>query len=395
MSLAFAAQTLRATSGDLYASGDLGGDETKGIYRFDPSGSRNTFTVTVNGPEGIAFDRAGNLFVGDTGPCMGIDPIQCQPSTILKFTPSGERTTFASGGLHDPVSLAFDGAGNLFVADIDAIYKFTPDGIQSTFVSDQRGFTGLAFDSLGNLYATQSRTGLILKFTPQGERTVYANVSGSPWAPAFDKLENLFFIDDSTSNGAIIKIGKDGTRSIFASGVYGYSLAFDDRGYLYAADNTTSTIYKFTPAGDKSSLASFFGFGLAFEPVIEKVRNLSARGLVGTGDNALIGGFILGGSALDNNAVVVRAIGPSLAQFGVANPLQDPILELYNSNGVLITRNDNWQDTQPLQITASGLAPSDAREAAIYATLPAGNFTAVVHGAGNSTGVALVEVYSK
>ncbi|MBA3386556.1 MAG: hypothetical protein H0T95_08065 [Chthoniobacterales bacterium] len=70
------------------------------------------------------------------------------------------------------------------------------------------------------------------------------------------------------------------------------------------------------------------------------------------------------------------------------------MLELHNDNGAVIASNDNWQDAQAAQITASGLAPSDQREAAIFATLPAGNYTAVVRGAHDTAGVALVEVYS-
>jgi len=95
-----------------------------------------------------------------------------------------------------------------------------------------------------------------------------------------------------------------------------------------------------------------------------------------------------------NNAVVARAIGPSLSQAGVTNPLTNPTLELYDSSGALIASNDDWQDTQEAEIMASGLAPSDPNESAIFATLPAGNFTAVVRGADDTTGVALVEVYS-
>ncbi len=115
---------------------------------------------------------------------------------------------------------------------------------------------------------------------------------------------------------------------------------------------------------------------------------------MGTADEVLIGGLIVGGNALANNSVVLRAIGPSLSDAGVSNPLQDPVLELHNSSGVIISSNDDWQDTQKDQIIASGLAPSNRRESAIFATLPAGNYTAVVRGTGDTSGVALVEVYS-
>jgi hypothetical protein len=108
----------------------------------------------------------------------------------------------------------------------------------------------------------------------------------------------------------------------------------------------------------------------------------------------LIGGFIVGGNALANNAVIVRALGSSLSQAGVANPLADPILELHNASGSMVVSNDNWQDSQEAIITANGFAPTDSHESAIFATLPAGGYRAVVRGRGDTTGVAVVEVYS-
>jgi hypothetical protein len=78
----------------------------------------------------------------------------------------------------------------------------------------------------------------------------------------------------------------------------------------------------------------------------------------------------------------------------VANPLADPTLELHNASGAIVASNDDWQETQEAQIAATGLAPTDPNESAIYATLPAGNYTGVVRGAGDTTGTALVEVYS-
>lgn len=123
------------------------------------------------------------------------------------------------------------------------------------------------------------------------------------------------------------------------------------------------------------------------------LSNLSTRGFVGTEENVMIGGFILGGDGRLNNQVLVRALGPSLAGSGVSNPLQDPALELHDANGTLIATNDNWQDTQATAIEATGLAPKDPREAAILETLSAGSYTAVVTGTNATTGVALVEVY--
>jgi len=92
--------------------------------------------------------------------------------------------------------------------------------------------------------------------------------------------------------------------------------------------------------------------------------------------------------------VVVRAIGPSLSNFGVTDPLQDPTLELHDASGAVIANNNDWQDTQEAEIMATGLAPTDPHESAILIALPAGNYTAIVRGVSDATGVALVEVYN-
>lgn len=128
--------------------------------------------------------------------------------------------------------------------------------------------------------------------------------------------------------------------------------------------------------------------------------NISTRSFVQTGDNVMIGGFIVHGTG--QKRVIIRAIGPELIPFGVPNVLADPTLELHDGNGALIASNDNWQTTiiggiitqnQIQDIINSGHAPTDMRESAIIAELPAGNFTAIVRGVNNTTGVALVEVY--
>jgi plastocyanin len=122
-----------------------------------------------------------------------------------------------------------------------------------------------------------------------------------------------------------------------------------------------------------------------------KLGNISTRALVQTGDNVMIGGFIITGSG--QKRVIVRAIGPSLAQHGITNPLQDPTLELHNGNGAVIAFNDNWKDSQQAEIQATGLAPTNDLESAIVATLAPGNYTGIVRGKNNTIGVALVEVY--
>ena len=106
----------------------------------------------------------------------------------------------------------------------------------------------------------------------------------------------------------------------------------------------------------------------------------------------MIGGFIIGGTA--PTKVLVRAIGPSLVSAGVSGVLADPVLELHDRSGSLIFSNDNWRDDQEQQIIDTTIPPTDDRESAIVATLPPGAYTAIVRGANDATGVALVEVYS-
>ena len=127
-------------------------------------------------------------------------------------------------------------------------------------------------------------------------------------------------------------------------------------------------------------------------PAASSVRNISTRGEVGLGDDVMIGGFIIGGTA--PTQVIVRAIGPSLLAAGVTGELTDPLLELHNSDGSLLFRNDNWRDVQEQQIIDTTIPPLDDRESAIVATLPPGAYTAIVGGVNDSTGVALVEVYA-
>ena len=121
--------------------------------------------------------------------------------------------------------------------------------------------------------------------------------------------------------------------------------------------------------------------------------NLSTRMRVDIGDNAGIGGFIITGNVPKH--VVIRAIGPSLTQFGfpASQLLADPTLELHGPGSFAPVSNNNWRDTQQAQIQATGLAPTNDLEAAIDATLAPGNYTAIVRGNGPGTGIALVEVY--
>ena len=124
-----------------------------------------------------------------------------------------------------------------------------------------------------------------------------------------------------------------------------------------------------------------------------RLANISTRGFVSTDDNVMIGGFIAGPVDTGSTQVLIRAIGPSLSAVGVSGALQDPTLELHDGDGATLVMNDNWRDAQQSEIEATGLAPTDDHESAILQTIAPGNYTAIVRGASNTTGVGLVEVY--
>ncbi|MBA3609515.1 MAG: hypothetical protein H0W43_13595, partial [Chthoniobacterales bacterium] len=123
------------------------------------------------------------------------------------------------------------------------------------------------------------------------------------------------------------------------------------------------------------------------QAVDSSLANISTRGLVETGDNVMIGGIIVGPEAAPSGSILLRAIGPSLGAFGITNPLADPMLELRDGNGVLVMENDDWRSTQEAAIEATGLVPNDDQEAAILATLAPGNYTAIMRGVGDTTGI--------
>jgi hypothetical protein len=168
-------------------------------------------------------------------------------------------------------------------------------------------------------------------------------------------------------------------------------------------DLESATVVTLPPAGYTavvSGKANGTGLGLVevydLEPGNDsKLANIATRAMMGTGDNVVIGGFILGGTG-GSPKIIIRALGPSLGPLGIANPLADPVLELRDANGMLIAFDDNWRDNpaQAALLKAAGLQPRDDLEAALVATLPPAAYTAIVSGRNGAIGVGLVEVYN-
>ena len=380
-----------APAQNLFVSSDAAGGN---IYEFTPNGVRSTFASGLAGA--LAFDKAGNLFVSDRG-------------NIYKITPNGVRSTFAS---ELAGALAVDSAGNLFVTTgyrddfgfpingSGKIYKLTPNGLRTTFASGLDLPTGLAFDSAGNLFvANVSKfiNGAIYKFTPAGGRTTFASGLTNPEAVAFDNAGNLFvsaFYSTSYPGGAIYKITSGGVRSTFAIGVSPFApMACDSAGNLFVSD-FGGNIYKFTPSRVRSTFAPGVSGSLAFQPTLTPTAtlvNISTRGSVETGDNMLISGFIVSGS--DSQQVIIRGLGPTLTSFGVPDALQDPVLELHNTTSMM-TSNDDWQSAANANQIPINYRPANSHESAIMTTLQPGAYTTVMHGKNSTTGIGLLEVYS-
>ena len=209
--------------------------------------------------------------------------------------------------------------------------------------------------------------------------------------------------------GALIASNDDWQHTIIG-GIITSDQRGDIRNSGYApTDGRESAIVADLPAGNYTGIVRGVNnmTGVALVEVYDlspgtnsKLRNISTRSFVQRGDNVMIGGFIV--AVTQPKRVIVRAIGPELTQYGVPNAMNNPTLELHDGTGALIASNNDWRDTiiggiitsdQVLDIRNSGHAPTDGRESAIIAELPASSYTAIVRGINNTTGVALVEVY--
>jgi sugar lactone lactonase YvrE len=214
----------------------------------------NTFLSggLISSPEGLAFDGAGNLYIANYG-----------DNTISEVTPSGAPSAFVStwvSGPTGPDGMAFDGAGNLYVANRgnNTISKVTPGGAVSTFVSSGLNQpVGLAFDAAGNLYVANYGNKTICEVTPGGAVSTFVSggLSG-PEGMAFDALGNLYVANNG--NNTISKVTPTGTVSTFVSSGLNepVGLAFDSAGNLYVTNIGNNTISKVTPGGAASTFVS-------------------------------------------------------------------------------------------------------------------------------------------
>jgi hypothetical protein len=248
------------------------------IYEITPGGVQSTFASGMNYPGGLAFNTAGDLFVAnsaDNGP----------GGSIVEITPGGTESAFATG--IDPIPLAFNSSGGLFEGDYNSgnIYEFSPGGVRSTFATGLSFPLAMAFNNAGDLFVGAGYgvgNGYIEEITPGGTASTFASGLSFPGGLAFNSAGNLFAT--STSSGTIYEYTPGGVQSTFASvNASGLNnLAFNSAGNLFVA--TGSSIVEITPGGTQSTFASGSGdVGVAFAPVPEP----SVYALLGLGAAAI------------------------------------------------------------------------------------------------------------
>jgi sugar lactone lactonase YvrE len=377
--------TQAGAAGDIY--------ETNGglLLRFSPilGAAPTTVNASFSNPKGLVFDGNGHLYVADAG----------KNAIIVLTVPYTGGNNYLTN-LNSPTGVAFDQLGNLYVSEAGSgdILKFAPDKTKTTFAAATGASAGLAFDKDGNLFSADFNGGKIYKFSPDGAtKTTFASGLSFPAGLAFDVAGNLFEAD--SESGTINKFAPDGTKTSFATGVgRPFGVAFDLNGNLIVADNENGATLRFSPTGTKTTIfSSDFNTPqfVAVEPAQHSLLNLSTRGFVqGAGGDPLIAGFVIGGTGPVGTTIVVRALGPSLADFGITNPLPDPVIELRDASGTLLASNNDWKDSQEGALTQTHLNPTNDRESALLTVLRGGAYTAIVGSATGEPGTVVLEVYN-
>ena len=359
--------------------------------------------------EAFAVDAAGNSAISDE---HSVNPPAEIAFGLTRIDSSGAITWHVANTNSTSLAgsrLAMDPAGNVIASGFDLVQL--RDAATGTVMWSQR-FGGITrADAQGNVFGIGSLT-----TTPGGNRDLVAyKVDRSGvllWSRIFTDA-NSFAVEEG------IALDASGNPVVTADSFTNPQLHQQLTMKLDAADGhvtwmataSDASFHLFPKAvhaipggavtfGQLFSTSTEVGlYAIAYQdataapPPGPSVVNLSTRGDVGTGDNVLIAGFIIGGST--PKTVVVNAAGPSLAGAGIANPLANPQITLVrSSDGAVIATNDDWQAAaNAAQVQASGFAPADPREPAILMTLPPGAYTAIVSGVGGTTGVAVVGVF--
>ena len=404
------------------------------VHSFSPDGISGNGAL-IEGLDGNLYGTSAGLLITDSGGTHVVNK-----GGLWRCSPAGAFTilhTFdGADGLYLPTSLIYTANGDIYgLVDPFTVYRFTSGGVFEPLYRFDQIAKGLIQGTDGNLYGTTSSGG------PLGGGTVFKFLFGNASAVNLASRMKVGTGNNVSIGGFIIS--GNGPKKVMLRGI-GPSLSLagklgdpmlelhDASGAVIGRNDNWRTSQPggvipgdqsaeikasgLAPADDREAalIASLLpgnytavvsgtqntaGIGLVeiYDLDLEagsNLGNLSTRGFADTGDNVLIGGFITNGSFYGRSKLIVRALGPSLAQFGIANQLDNPSLEIYDQNGNRQAANDDWQNGNQPEIASYGLAPSDPRESALYLVLAGGNYTALVTSSDGSMGLALIETYN-
>jgi sugar lactone lactonase YvrE len=390
-------------AGNLYVAGSFNGtirkvtsDGLVSTLAGDPGafGSNDgpVSSARFKSPQGIAVDRAGNIYVSDTS-----------NFTVRKISPAGFVTTLAgsvgvfgstTGGtgsaalLDEPQGIAVDPAGYIYVVSpfSNTISIGGPTAVSqllniSTRARVQPGDGVL----IGGMIVTGSvpKRVLLRATGPSLDKSGISTYLADPILDLYDSSGTLLTTNDDWRNATnasdIQATGlapqNDAEPAILTTLQAGQSYTAVVRGHNNDTGIALVESYDLNPQADAL------------------LANISTRGVAGNGDNVMIAGFIVGGGP-GAGTVLLRGLGPSLADGGLANTLGNPSLEVHDTNGAVVAANDNWKDSDQANIEATGIPPNYNLESAILRSFAPGPYTAIIAGVGGGTGVALVEVYN-
>jgi sugar lactone lactonase YvrE len=356
-------------------------------------------------PEGMTVDSAGNLYVADTGfrgvgsndiaRLIKISPVGIVGPQIGSYLSLGGDEDGIGGTFNLPAGIAVDNAGNIFVSDTasNRIRIGVPLQSQLLNIATRMGVRQGDQVLIGGFIITGSDPKKVL-IRGIGPSLGGFGIVGALADPTLELHQGSTIIA-TNDNWKTKSDGSSQQAEIEATTIPPTN------------DLESAIVATLTPGAYTAILAGKdAGIGVGLVEVYDlaqmadsKLANISTRGFVDTDDNVMIGGLIVGNDTGGTSKVIVRALGPSLANAGVQGALDDPALELHDGSGTLVASNDNWKtradgSSQQAEIEATTIPPANDLESALVATLAPGNYTAVVRGKNNTTGVGLVEVYN-
>jgi uncharacterized repeat protein (TIGR03803 family) len=412
------------------------------IFKITPAGVLTTlhaFTGASDGgnPGKVIEGGDGNLYGIATYPTIG---------TIFKVTPAGLRSTlYVFQGINGTGSagLTRSSDGNVYGTTADgglpqfgSIFRIDPAGLVTSYIfggSTTAGRPGKLFEGENhNLYGAAdiggaSNKGTIFRLSAALPRNLLNIATRAQVLTADKVLIGGFIITGSAPKRVIIRgIGPSlsgvgstlqdpilelhqGTATLAVNDDWKDNQAAAEATTIPPTNDSESAIVATLNPGTYTAILAGAnnGTGIGVVEVYDldaaadsKLANISTRGFVETGANVMIGGLIVdGGTGGGNARVIVRAIGPSLSALGLQGALQDPNLELYDASGTTVASNDNWKtnpdgSSQQGEIEATAIPPTNNLESALVQTLAPGSYTAIIRGTGNTSGIAVVEVYN-